>query len=117
MTPVTPRPRIAGEAPPPRPDALAPAPPAPADAPAARPRIAVERVTVRPDRLSALVRVAPGAPRRTDAALAERARAAFPDLPHHTCVNEAGPTFPTFWSTSSSASCCATRPPRRAQPM
>ena len=93
MTPVTPRPRIAGEAPPPRPRAPASPSPATAGASGACPRIAVERVTVRPDRLSALVRVAPGVPRRTDAALAERARAAFPDLPHHTCVNEAGPTF------------------------
>ena len=40
-----------------------------------------------------LVRLAPGAPRRTDAALAARAAAAFPDLPRHACVNDRGSTF------------------------
>ena len=59
----------------------------------ATPLVSLERVTVRADRVSALVRLAPGAPRRTSPALAARAVAAFPDLPLHTCVNDRGPTF------------------------
>lgn len=48
---------------------------------------------MRADRISVLVRLAPGAPRRTDAALAARAVAAFPDLSRHACVNDRGSTF------------------------
>ena len=48
---------------------------------------------MRPDRLSVLVRLAPDAPRRTGPVLAARAIASFPDLLHHACVNDRGPTF------------------------
>ena len=82
----------------PAPASLAPAAPA-APAPSASavfpsPALLVlERIAVRADRISVLVRLAPGAPRRTDAALAARAVAAFPDLSRHACVNDRGSTF------------------------
>ena len=44
-------------------------------------------------RLVCEVRLAPDAPRLTTPALIRRVRTDFPDLPHHTCVNESGPTF------------------------
>lgn len=88
MTPA-PRPRASEGAPAPG-EAPAPAASAPASP---VPALVLERVAVRPDRLSVLVRLAPGVPRRTDAALAARAEAAFPDLPLHACVNDRGPTF------------------------
>ncbi|MCI8451332.1 MAG: hypothetical protein HFJ74_02280 [Eggerthellaceae bacterium] len=55
--------------------------------------LVLERIAVRADRISVLVRLAPGAPRRTDAVLAARVVAAFPDLPRHACVNDRGSTF------------------------
>lgn len=79
----------------PAPVSLAPAAPAPS-APAAFPSptlLVLERIAVRADRISVLVRLAPGAPRRTDAVLAARVVAAFPDLPRHACVNDRGSTF------------------------
>ena len=56
------------------------------------PVLTIERLAVRSDRVEANVRVAPGA-HMTTPALVRRAVAAFPDLPRHACVNDAGPTF------------------------
>ena len=55
--------------------------------------LTIERIAVRADRLSLLVRVAPGAPRLTDAAFARSLVAERPTLAHHTCVNPFGPTL------------------------
>ena len=55
--------------------------------------ISIERMTVGSGRLMCEVRLAPDAPRLTTPALIRRVRADFPALPHHTCVNESGPTF------------------------
>ncbi|WP_236643413.1 hypothetical protein, partial [Enterorhabdus sp. P55] len=99
-SPVAPAPVAAAAPVPPAPasaapagsDAAAPAPSAPAVFPSPA-LLVLERIAVRADRISVLVRLAPGAPRRTDAALAARVVAAFPDLPRHACVNDRGSTF------------------------
>lgn len=52
----------------------------------------VRSVTVMTGRLVCEVRVAQDH-RRTDGALAAFVAERFPDLPHHACVNDAGPTF------------------------
>ncbi|OUO91130.1 hypothetical protein B5F40_04760 [Gordonibacter sp. An230] len=58
-----------------------------------RPALAIERLTVRTGRLVCHVALAPDAPRLTSPALAARVCAAFPNLPHHACVNNVGDTF------------------------
>ncbi len=55
--------------------------------------LGVERLTVRRDRVSCDVAIALGAPRYASPALADRVRAAFPDVPRHACVNDEGETF------------------------
>lgn len=55
--------------------------------------VSLERVIVGAGRLTLLVRLAPDAPRSTDAALARRLLAARPSLALHACVNDCGPTF------------------------
>ena len=55
--------------------------------------LSIERMTVRADRIVCDVSLAPAAPRFTSPAMAERVRAAFPDVAHHACVNEEGDTF------------------------
>lgn len=57
------------------------------------PVLAIERLTVRAGRLVCDVAVAPGAARMTSPQLAERIRAAFPNVARHACVNDEGPTF------------------------
>lgn len=53
----------------------------------------IERMVVGAGRLLCEVRLAPDAPRFTSPALIRRVCARFPNLPHHTCVNESGPVF------------------------
>lgn len=55
--------------------------------------VSIERVTVGKGRLTLLARLAPGAPRAVSPQLIEAALAAYPSLPHHACVNDAGPIF------------------------
>lgn len=55
--------------------------------------LAIGRMVVGAGRLVCEVHLAPGVPRLTSPALARRVCARFPDLPRHTCVNGAGPTF------------------------
>lgn len=52
--------------------------------------VAVERISVKSDRISLLVRVAPGKRRYAWPHLAEQTLHAFPDLAFHSCVNDAG---------------------------
>ena len=59
---------------------------------AARP-LSVERIAVKRDRISLLVRMAPGAPRIVSPRLASEALRVFPGLDGHACVNDAGPRF------------------------
>ena len=76
--------------------ASAPDSPKDASRPSARERtapISIERMTVGSGRLVCEVRLASDAPRLTTPALIRRVRTDFPALPHHTCVNESGPTF------------------------
>ena len=55
--------------------------------------LTIERIAVLADRIACDVLLAPGASHSTTPPLAARVCAAFPDLPHHACVNDAGPTF------------------------
>ena len=59
----------------------------------ARKAIAVERISVKRDRISLLVRVAPGARRYAWPKLANQVVDAFPDLAYHACVNDSGARF------------------------
>ena len=55
--------------------------------------LVIERLLVRADRIVCDVSLATDAPRMTTPALAKRVCSAFPQLPHHACVNEKGSTF------------------------
>lgn len=55
--------------------------------------LSITRLVVRADRIVCEVALAPSAPHTTSPALMERVLAAFPTLPHHACVNDAGTTF------------------------
>lgn len=55
--------------------------------------IRVERVVVRKGRLTCDVRIVDPKRRYVAPDLVQCAIGAFPSLPHHTCVNEVGPTF------------------------
>ena len=53
----------------------------------------VRSLTVKTDRLDILVEVPHPANRRTSPQLASRIKDTYPELPFHTCINDAGPTF------------------------
>lgn len=55
--------------------------------------LTVERISVRKDRISLQVRMAPKAPRMTDARLARYALAKYPTLADHSCLNDRGSCF------------------------
>lgn len=57
------------------------------------PKLSLERLTVRADRVVCDVLLAPGSPRMTSPALMACVCQAYPNLPRHTCVNDAGDTF------------------------
>ena len=61
-----------------------------ADKPA---RVTVERIRVAHDRVMALLRMRDAVHVLTTPKMARCACQAFPDLPHHACVNGHGPTF------------------------
>ena len=63
--------------------------------------VRVERIVVRTGRLTCDVRIEDPKARYVDPALIQRARAAFPSLMHHTCVNEEGPTFGAVMDSTS----------------
>ncbi|WP_283169631.1 cyanophycin synthetase family protein [Curtanaerobium respiraculi] len=63
--------------------------------------VELERVVVKRDRLLVEVSVARGAQRYTTPEIAARACAIRPQLPHHACVNDRGPTFGSVMARTS----------------
>lgn len=65
----------------------------PPSAPLRSPALSLERLTVRADRVVCDVLLAPESPRMTSPALMACVCRAYPNLPRHACVNDAGDTF------------------------
>ena len=63
--------------------------------------VRVERIVVRVGRLTCDVRIADGRFRMVRPQLVRAALDEFPSLPHHTCVNEVGPTFAAVMDSTS----------------
>ena len=63
--------------------------------------VTVTHITVKADRLHLTVQLAPDAPRAMSPELAACVVAAVPTLPHHACVNDAGPALGAVLETTS----------------
>ena len=63
--------------------------------------VQVGRIVVRPGRLICDIRVPDTALRVAPAELVEEAVLQYPSLPHHSCVNEVGPTFADVMGSTS----------------
>ena len=55
--------------------------------------ISTEQITVQKDRISFVIKLSPQLPHETDALWTQYSLATYPELTHHSCVNDFGDTF------------------------